>query len=126
MLFLWIVKQNNSHGCAIQSVRPFIHNIQHTNHPSYHFSFNHESQSATLSITLFVIEEGEQSGEGVGEGERAVVVFEDLKHFKTLVVICRAGILKEETGVPAVFRRCPDLALPELAGKGIHQVSDEC
>ncbi len=69
---------------------------------------------------LFVIEEGEQCGEGVGDGGRAVVVFEDLKHFKTLVVICRAGILKEETSVPTVLQRCPDLALPELAGKGIH------
>ena len=68
MLYFWIVKQNNSHGCAIQSVRPFIHNIQHTDHPSYHFSCNRESQSATLSITLFVIEEGEQSGEGMEEG----------------------------------------------------------
>ena len=54
------------------------------------------------------------------------MVFEDLKHFKTLVVICGAGILKEETGVPVVLHHCLDLALPELAGKGIHRVSDEC
>jgi hypothetical protein len=52
---------------------------------------------------LFVIEEGEQSGEGVGDGGRAVVVFEDLKHFKTLVVICRAGISKRKRASPPSF-----------------------
>jgi len=50
MLYLWIAKQNNSHGRAIQSVRPFIHNIQHAAHPSYHFSCNRESQSSTLDL----------------------------------------------------------------------------
>ena len=80
-----------------------------------------------LSITLLVDEEQQdQSSEGVGDGGRAVVVFEDLKHFKILVIIRRAGILKKEPGVPTVLQCRLDLALPELAGKGIQRVSDEC
>ena len=54
------------------------------------------------------------------------MVFEDLKHFKTLVLIRRANVLEEEPGIPAVLQYRLDLAFPELAGKGIHQVSDEC
>ncbi len=78
-----------------------------------------------LGITLFVVEEREQSGEGVGDGSGVVVVFEDLKHLETLVVICRTRILEEKSGVPAVLQTRPDLTLPELAGKGIGGVSDE-
>jgi hypothetical protein len=47
------------------------------------------------------------------------VVFEDLKHFKTLIIIYCTGILEEEPGVPTVLQSSPDLALPELAGKGV-------
>ena len=54
-----------------------------------------------------------------------VVVFEDLKHFKTLVIICRARILEEKPGIPAFLQSRPDLALPELAGEGIRGGSDE-
>ena len=53
------------------------------------------------------------------------MVFEDLKHLETLVVICRACILKEKPGVPAVLQSRTDLTLPELAGEGIGGVSDE-
>ena len=50
------------------------------------------------------------------------MVFKDLKHFETLVIISCTGILKEKLGVPPVLRCGPDLALPELAGEGVPRV----
>ena len=76
-------------------------------------------------ITLFVIEKGEQSGEHVGDGRWAVVVFEDLKHFETPVIIRCTGILEEELSVPPFLQCSPDLALPELAGKGVPRVRNK-
>jgi len=78
-----------------------------------------------LGIALFVVEEGEQSGERVGDGRRAVVVFEGLEHFETPVIIQCTGILEEEPGVPTVLQSSPDLALPELAGKGVPRVRNK-
>ena len=53
------------------------------------------------------------------------MVFEDLKHFKTLIIICCTGIFEEEPGVPTVLQSRPDQALPELAGKGVPRVRDK-
>jgi len=78
-----------------------------------------------LGITLFVVEKGEQSGERVGDGRWEVVVFKDLKHFKTLIKIGCTGILKKEPGVPTVLQSSPDLALPELAGEGVLRVRNK-
>ncbi len=53
------------------------------------------------------------------------MVFEDLKHFETLVIIRCTGILEEESGVPPVLQCGPDLALPELAGKSVPRVRNK-
>ena len=53
------------------------------------------------------------------------MVFEDLKHFETLVIISCTGILEEKSGVPPVLQCGPDLALPELAGEGVPQVRNK-
>ncbi len=53
------------------------------------------------------------------------MVFEGFEHFETLVIIQCTGILKEEPGVPTVLQSSPDLALSELAGKGIPRVHNK-
>ncbi len=77
-----------------------------------------------LLVTLPVIEEGQQSGEGVGNGGGAEVVLEDLKHLKTLVIVSGASVVKEKPG-EAVLQGHPDLTLPEQAGKGVRRIRDE-
>ena len=59
----------------------------------------------TLFVTLPVIEERQQGGEGVGNGRGAEVVLEDLKHLEALVVERRPRVLKEKPGGPVLQGR---------------------
>jgi len=77
-----------------------------------------------LLVTLPVIEERQQGGEGVGNGGGAEVVFEDLRHLETLVVESGPHVLKEKPG-GAVLQGRTELTLPELAGKRICRICDE-
>ncbi len=77
-----------------------------------------------LLVTLPVIEERQQGGEGVGNGGGAEVVFEDLTHLETLVVESGPRVLKEKPG-GAVLQGSTELTLPELAGKRICRIRDK-
>jgi hypothetical protein len=74
-----------------------------------------------LLVTLPVIEERQQGGEGVGNGRGAEVVLEDLEHLETLVVERSPRVLKEKPG-GAVLQGRTELTLPKLAGKRIHRI----
>jgi hypothetical protein len=77
-----------------------------------------------LLVTLPVIEERQQGGEGVGNGGGPEVVLEDLEHLKTLVVESRTSVLKEKPG-GAILQGRMELTLPELAGKRIRRIRDK-
>ena len=77
-----------------------------------------------LLVTLPVIEERQQGGEGVGNGGGPEVVLEDLEHLETLVLESRTSVLKEKPGRAALQGRT-ELTLPELAGKHIRRIRDE-
>ena len=77
-----------------------------------------------LLVTLPVIEERQQGGEGVGNGGGAEVFFKDLKHLETLVVESGPRVTKEKPG-GAVLQGRTELTLPELAGKRIRRIRDE-
>ena len=51
-----------------------------------------------LLVTVPVIEERQQGGEGVGNEGGAEVVFKDLKHLETFVVESGTRVLKEKPG----------------------------
>jgi hypothetical protein len=77
-----------------------------------------------LLVTLPVIEERQQGGEGVGNGGGAEVVLEDLKHLESLIKESRTRVLKEKPG-GAVLQGRTELTLPELAGKRIRRIRDK-
>jgi hypothetical protein len=77
-----------------------------------------------LLVTLPVIEERQQGGEGVRNGGRTEVVLENLKHLKTLIKESRTRVLKEKPG-GAILQGRTELTLPELAGKRICRIRDE-
>jgi hypothetical protein len=77
-----------------------------------------------LLVTLLVIEERQQGGEGVGNGGWAEVFFEDLEHFKPLVVERGPRVTKKKPG-GAVLQGSTELTLPELAGKRIDGIREE-
>ena len=77
-----------------------------------------------LLITLSVIEEGEKGSELVRNQRWAEIVFQDLKHFKTLPEILSVSILKEVAD-GAILQGRAKLAFPELAGKGVARVSHQ-
>jgi hypothetical protein len=77
-----------------------------------------------LLVTLPVIEERQQGGEGVGNGGGAEVILEDLEHLETLVIEIRTSGLKEKPG-RAILQGRPELTLPELAGKRIRRIRDK-
>ncbi len=74
-----------------------------------------------LLVTLPVIEERQQGGEGVGNGRGAEVVLEDLEHLETFAIKCPSRILEEETSWPILNGR-PKLTLPKLAGQSVPSV----
>ncbi len=74
----------------------------------------------TLFVTLPVIEERQQGGEGVGNGGGAEVVLEDLKHLETLVVESGTRVLKEKPG-GAILQGRTELTLPELARPSVRR-----
>jgi hypothetical protein len=78
----------------------------------------------TLLVALSIIEKGKTGSERVGDGRGTEVVFEDLNHLESLAGVLGVGVLKEVTN-RSVLEGCADLALPELASKGVATISHQ-
>ncbi len=78
----------------------------------------------TLLVTLSVVEKGEKGSEQVGDGRGTEVVFENLNHLESLAKVLGVGVLKEVTNRSILEGRA-DLALPELASKGVATISHQ-
>jgi hypothetical protein len=78
----------------------------------------------TLLVALSVIEKGKKGSEQVVDGRGMEVVFEDLNHLKSLAKVLGVGVLKEVTNQSVLEGRA-DLALPELASKGVATINHQ-
>jgi hypothetical protein len=78
----------------------------------------------TLLVALSVVEKGKKGSEQVGDGRGTEVVFEGLNHLESLAKVLGVGVLKEVTN-RAILEGRADLALPELASKGVATISHQ-
>jgi hypothetical protein len=78
----------------------------------------------TLLVALSVVEKGKKGSEQVGDGRGMEMVFKDLNHLESLAEELGVGVLKEVINQSILEGRA-DLALPELASKGVATISHQ-